>query len=116
MVLPRLRYPIFLSFFAALLTLGLKWFAYALTGSVGLLSDAMESFANVLAAVTAFFSLWYSSRPVDPTHTYGHEKIEYFSSGLEGTLITGAGAGMAWYAVQRLFALQPIEKLDWGLG
>jgi len=92
MVQPRLKYPILVSMLAALLTLALKWAAYALTGSVGILSDATESFANLLAAIIAFFSLWYSSQPVDPTHTYGHEKIEYFSSGLEGSLLINLAA------------------------
>src|SRR5262249_4244548 len=94
----RLRFPVALSIVAALLTLGLKWTAYYLTGSVGLLSDAAESVVNLLAASTAYFSLWYASRPVDPSHTYGHEKIEYFSSGLEGGLILAAAGGTAWYA------------------
>ncbi|MCE9534021.1 MAG: cation diffusion facilitator family transporter, partial [Planctomycetes bacterium] len=85
-----------------------------LTGSVGLLSDALESLINLLAAVTAYFSLWYSSRPIDASHTYGHEKIEYFSSGLEGMLIIVAGLGIIVTAVQRLIYPQPLESL--GLG
>ena len=98
------------------MTLALKWTAYALTGSVGLLSDATESFANLLAAFTAYFSLWYSSRPVDPSHTYGHEKIEYFSSGLEGAMIIVAAIGIVWYAVKRLIVSEPLEALDLGVG
>src|SRR6059058_508139 len=87
MVDARLRYPLLLSILAALLTLGLKTTAYLLTGSVGLLSDAAESIVNLAAALVAYFSLRFAARPVDANHTYGHEKIEYFSSGLEGGLI-----------------------------
>src|SRR5262245_46395183 len=109
------RYPILLSILAAVLTLSLKWFAYWLTGSVALLSDAAESVVNLLAALTALFSLWYAAQPVDRTHTYGHEKIEFFSSGLEGTLILTAAGGIAWYAVRKLFAPELPENLDIGL-
>src|SRR5437764_2531651 len=98
-----LRNPILLSLAAALITLGLKTTAYWLTGSVGLLSDALESGINLVAAATALFSLWYASKPVDANHTYGHEKIEFFSSGLEGMLVLAAAFGTAWYAVRRLF-------------
>ena len=115
MAAAHLQYPILLSILAALLTLGLKFTAYSLTGSVGLLSDAAESLVNLLAAVTAFLSLLYAARPVDESHTYGHEKIEFFSSGLEGTLILVAALGIAWYAVQRLFAPAPLESVDVGL-
>jgi cation diffusion facilitator family transporter len=115
MLQPRLKYPILISILAAVLTLALKWTAYALTGSVAILSDATESFANLLAAVIAYFSLWYSSQPVDPTHTYGHEKIEYFSSGLEGSLIIVASIGIAWYAIRRLFMPQILQDLDLGI-
>ncbi len=112
---PQPRYPILLSILAAILTLALKFTAYWLTGSVGLLSDAAESVVNLLAATTAFFSLWYAALPVDRTHTYGHEKIEYFSSGLEGVLIIVAAVGIAWYAVQKRLAPQPLDNLDPGL-
>jgi cation diffusion facilitator family transporter len=110
----HLRWPVAFSILAALLTLALKVAAYWLTGSVGLLSDAAESGVNLVAAVTAYFSLWYSAQPVDATHTYGHEKIEFFSSGLEGVLIVIAAIGIGWYAVNRLFVPQPLEKLGIG--
>jgi cation diffusion facilitator family transporter len=113
---PNLKIPILLSILAAVCTLVLKWTAYYLTGSVGLLSEAAESVVNLLAATTAFFSLLYSARPVDPTHTYGHEKIEYFSSGLEGVLILVAAAGIAWYAIQRLIAPKELQALGVGAG
>jgi cation diffusion facilitator family transporter len=111
----RLKYPILLSIAAALLTLALKSVAYFLTGSVGLFSDAVESVVNVAAAVTAYLSLRYAARPVDESHTYGHEKIEFFSSGLEGVLILAAAAGIAWYALGRLITPQPLQPLGLGL-
>jgi cation diffusion facilitator family transporter len=114
MATSRLRHLVLLSILAALLTLGLKSTAYYVTGSVGLLSDAMESVINLLAALTAYASLWYAARPVDPSHTYGHEKIEYFSSGLEGILILIAAVGIAWYAVRRLIHPEPLRDLDVG--
>jgi cation diffusion facilitator family transporter len=104
-----------LSVLAALVTIGLKTGAYALTGSVSLLSDALESGINLLAAATAYLSLHYSSRPIDSTHTYGHEKIEYFSSGLEGVLIAVAGLGTIWVAVGRLIEPAPLTALGSGL-
>jgi cation diffusion facilitator family transporter len=107
-------FPVVLSILAAVFTLSLKFLAWRLTDSVGLLSDAAESLVNLVAAVTALLCLWYAARPVDTTHTYGHQKIEYFSSGLEGVLILVAAGGIAWYAVRRLVVPQPLEAL--GLG
>jgi cation diffusion facilitator family transporter len=116
MMRTQLKYPILLSIAAALATMALKWTAYLLTGSVGLLSDAAESLVNLFTAVIAFFSLWYASRPVDPEHTYGHEKIEYFSGGIEGVVVLAAGAGLAWYAFLRLWTPTPLEAPEWGVG
>ena len=113
---PNLRGPIALSVAAAVLTIGMKAAAYLLTGSVGLFADALESLVNLIAALTAYFSLWYAARPADPSHTYGHEKIEFFSSGLEGVLVCVAGVGTAWYAIGRLFNPQPLDRLDLGVG
>jgi cation diffusion facilitator family transporter len=113
--LSRLRRPVLFSILAAVLTLGLKSAAYVYTGSVGLLSDAAESGVNLFAAVTAWLSLWYAAKPVDVEHTYGHKKIEYFSSGLEGVLILTAAAGIAWYAVKRLIEPQPLFELGAGV-
>src|SRR5436305_10403204 len=109
-----LRALVLLSVLAAIITIGLKALAYRLTHSVGLLSDALESGINLLAALTAYVSLHYSHRPVDATHTYGHQKIEFFSSGLEGVLIVVAGIGTTWVAVGRLIDPQPLSAL--GLG
>jgi cation diffusion facilitator family transporter len=114
MIGTHLKYPILLSVVTALVTFVLKWAAYYLTGSIGLLSDASESAVNLLTALTSLLSLWYSSRPVDRSHTYGHEKIEYFSSGLEGSLIFAAAAGIGWYAVGRFMEPQPLRDLHLG--
>ena len=108
------RYPIVLSIVAAIVTFAMKGTAYLLTDSVSLLSDAAESLVNLAAALIALVCLWYASRPIDTSHTYGHEKIEYFSSGLEGVLILVAACGIAWYAIERLLVRTPLESL--GLG
>src|SRR5436309_1876346 len=109
-----LRALVLLSVLAAVITIALKAVAYSLTRSVGLLSDALESGINLFAALTAYVSLHYSHRPADATHTYGHEKIEFFSSGLEGVLIVVAGIGTAWVAIGRLVRPEPLSDL--GLG
>ncbi len=111
----RLLLPLLLSLAAAVFSVALKYVAYALTGSVGLLSDAAESIINVLTAVTALVSLMYAAKPVDRSHTYGHEKIEFFSSGLEGVCIVVAAIGIGWYAVRRLLLPQALEALDIGV-
>jgi cation diffusion facilitator family transporter len=108
------KYPIVLSIMAALITFAMNSIAYWLTDSVGLLSNAAEALINLAAALIALFCLWFASRPVDVSHTYGHEKIEYFSSGLEGMLILVAAAGIAWYAVMRLLAPRPLDHLGVG--
>jgi cation diffusion facilitator family transporter len=108
------RNPILLSILAALVTLGLKICAYRLTDSVSLLSEAAESVINLVAALTAFGCLWYAAKPIDTSHTYGHEKIEFFSSGLEGMLILVAAGAIAWYAVQRLLDVHQPESLEAG--
>jgi len=110
----RLKNPLIYSILAALLTLGMKLAAYFLTGSVGLLSDALEAVVNLLTAVTAFLSLRYAALPVDANHTYGHEKIEFFSSGIEGVVILIAAGGIAWYAVKRLFVPEELQALHVG--
>jgi cation diffusion facilitator family transporter len=113
---PNLRGPIILSVVAAVLTIGMKATAYLVTGSVGLFADALESLVNLMAALTAYFSLWYAARPADPSHAYGHEKIEFFSSGLEGVLVLVAGLGTAGYAVKHLFEPADLGRLDLGVG
>src|SRR5262245_30617686 len=110
-----LRFPLLLSIAAGILTAGLKAAAYYLTGSIGLLSDALESLINIAAALTAYFAVRYASRPVDASHTYGHEKIEFFSSGLEGGLILVAALGIGFAAVERLLYPRPLDTLGVGL-
>jgi cation diffusion facilitator family transporter len=111
----RLSYLLLLSIAAAVVTVGLKAIAYRLTGSIGLLSDALESLVNLVAAAAAYGSLLYAARPVDASHTYGHEKIEYFSSGLEGGLILVAALAIGYSAVWRLVSPQRLEPLGVGL-
>lgn len=110
-----LRRLALLSMAAAVFTTLLKTIAWYLTGSVGLLSDAAESIVNFAAATVAWVALWYASRPVDLDHQYGHEKIEYFSSGLEGGLILVAGFGAFGMAVDRFFSLKELSSLNFGL-
>lgn len=76
-----------LSIAAALLAMDLKAYAYRVTGSVGLLSDAAESVVNLVAAMVALLVLWFATRPADAGHPFGHGKLEYFASGFEGGLI-----------------------------
>ena len=104
-----------LSVVAALATISLKTYAWWLTGSVGLLSDAMESFVNLAAALFAVMMVTIAERPADADHPFGHHKAEYFSSGFEGLLIVGAAAGIIWTAVDRFMHPQPLEQLSWGL-
>lgn len=105
-----------LSIGAALLTIGLKSGAFLLTGSVGLLSDALESLVNLVAAIAALIALTVAARPPDEEHAYGHDKVEYFSSGFEGALILVAAGGIALTALPRLFDPQPIEQAWLGIG
>ncbi|MDZ7291478.1 MAG: cation diffusion facilitator family transporter [candidate division KSB1 bacterium] len=106
---------LYLSIAAALITMVMKFAAYWITGSVGLLSDALESIVNLVAALIAFAALSVAMRPADASHPYGHEKIEYFSSGVEGTLILVAAAGIIFSAVKRLLHPMPLADLDVGL-
>jgi cation diffusion facilitator family transporter len=99
----------------ALLTIVLKFFAWWLTGSVGLLSDAMESIVNLVGAAFALLMVSIAARPADEDHPYGHHKAEYFSAGFEGLMIMVAAAGILWTAVLRLMAPQPLEQLGVGL-
>ena len=100
---------------AAIATISLKLGAWWITGSVSLLSDAVESCANLVAAMTALFAVWYAARPSDRNHNYGHEKVEFFASGLEGVLILVAGLAITWFAVQRLIDPEPIEGFGPGV-
>ena len=105
-----------LSIAAAVVTIGLKVAAYGLTGSVGLLSDAMESGVNLVGALMALGMLTVALRPADEDHSYGHSKAEYFSSGVEGALILVAAVGIAVTAAERLLSPRPLEQVGIGLG
>ena len=104
-----------LSIAVALLTILLKGWAGVVTNSMGLISDAMESFVNLASAMFAFAMVTIAARPADDEHPYGHHKAEYFSSGFEGILIIGAALAIGWVAVLRLMSPQPLEQLGWGL-
>lgn len=105
-----------LSIAAALATILLKTWAWWLTGSVGLLSDALESLVNLAGAVMALWMLSLAEQPADDKHHYGHSKAEYFSSGFEGFLILFAAISIAWTAVDRLMHPQELQQLGLGLG
>lgn len=104
-----------LSIAAAILTIALKAVAYILTGSVGLLSDALESCVNLVGAVMALAMLVIAARPADEEHAFGHSKAEYFSSGVEGALILIAAVSIAVTATQRLLDPKPLEQIGLGL-
>lgn len=104
------------SILVAITTIVLKTLAWYVTDSVGLLSDAMESFVNLASAIFALMMVTIAQRPADDKHPYGHHKAEYFSSGFEGILIVGVAMGIIWAAVSRLFDPQPLQELGWGLG
>lgn len=99
----------------AVTTITLKTLAWYVTDSVGLLSDAMESFVNLASAVFALMMVTIAQRPADDEHPYGHHKAEYFSSGFEGILIVGVAFGIIWAAASRLFEPQPLQELGRGL-
>jgi cation diffusion facilitator family transporter len=115
---PQSRSPRFyagLSVATALVTLALKFGAAHVTGSVGLLSDALEGLVNLFAAILAFVVLSYAHDAPDREHNFGHEKAEYFSSGTEGALIFVAAGAIVWTAIPRLIAPHPLEQLGVGL-
>lgn len=104
-----------LSIGASILTMALKFGAFFLTGSVGLLSDAVESVVNLSAGVIALLAIILAHRPADRSHSYGHGKVEYFSSGMEGVLICLAALGIAYASVQRFVHPQELQFLGIGI-
>ena len=104
-----------LSLAAAVATIALKTWAWRLTGSVGLLSDAMESGVNLVAALGALWALSLAAKPADRSHPYGHFKAEYFSSGLESVLIVVAALAIIHAAIGHLLQPPPLEQLGIGL-
>jgi cation diffusion facilitator family transporter len=105
-----------LSVAVALATMAMKFGAWGVTGSVGLLSDALESLVNLAGALFAWGMVTIAARPADDDHPYGHHKAEYFSSGFEGALIFIAALAIGWTAAQRWLHPQPLEQLGLGLG
>ena len=99
----------------AAVTIALKFLAWWLTGSVGLLSDAMESIVNLASAAFALLMVKIAQRPADEDHPYGHHKAEYFSAGFEGLMIMVAAAGILGFGIKRLLAPQPLEQLGIGI-
>ena len=99
----------------ALVTIVLKGAAGWLTNSMGLISDAMESFVNLASAMFALAMVTIAARPADEDHPYGHHKAEYFSSGFEGILIFAAAAAILWASIVRLLSPEPLQQLGWGL-
>lgn len=92
-----------------------KWFAFYVTGSTAVLSDALESGVNVLTSSFVLFSVWLSSKPRDADHPYGHGKVEFFSAGFEGALILFAALSILTVSIARLISPQPLEELEYGL-
>lgn len=107
---------VWISIIASILTILVKSAAYYVTGSVGFLSDAMESFINLAAAIVAFVMLTIAARPPDKEHPFGHDKAEYFSSLIEGILIVLAAIGIVYTAINRILHPQPLGELNIGMG
>lgn len=104
-----------LSVAVAVMTILLKTGAWWISGSVSLLSDALESLVNLAGAVFALAMVTIAARPPDDDHPYGHHKAEYFSSGFEGVLIFVAALAIIWAAVDRLLVPRPLEAVGWGI-
>ena len=111
----QVRTALRLSMATAIATIAMKTVAWWITGSVGLLSDAMESIVNLASALFAIAMVAIAARPADADHPFGHTKAEYFSSGFEGLMIAGAAAAIIWAAVLRFAQPQPLEHLGSGL-
>jgi cation diffusion facilitator family transporter len=115
MAMTAVRRMAVLSIATSITTLALKFGAYFLTGSVSLWSDAVEALVNLAAGLVALGALTLAEQPADDRHTYGHDKAEYFSSGVEGALILFAAIAIIWSAVQRIVSPQPLEQLGFGM-
>ncbi len=112
----QVRTLLLLSAATAVLAIALKTAAWWITGSVGLLSDAMESFVNLASALFALVMVAIAARPADDDHPFGHTKAEYFSSAFEGLMIAAAAIAIVWAAVLRFMHLQPLEGIGLGIG
>lgn len=111
----KLTHFAWLSVAAALLTIGLKAAAYLITGSVGLLSDALESVVNLVTALMALAMLTVAARPPSDSLPFGYSKAEYFASGVEGALVLLAAVGIMWSAIPRLITPAPLDHVGTGL-
>jgi len=103
-----------LSFLVGLLMFAGKWYAYLITGSAAILSDAAESIVHVVAVSFAFYSLWLSHQPPDSSHPYGHDKVGFFSAGFEGVMISLAALFIIFESVRKWMAGLRLERLDTG--
>jgi cation diffusion facilitator family transporter len=112
---PSLKRYVWLSIATAIATILLKGVAWRLTGSVGLLSDAIESFVNLAGALMALWMITLAELPADDDHSYGHGKAEYFSSAFEGFLILLAAFSIGYTSIERLINPQPLEAIGFGL-
>ncbi|MTI43406.1 cation diffusion facilitator family transporter [Roseibium hamelinense] len=106
----------FASIAIGLLVLGLKMASYWLTGSVALLSDALETIVNVASSCAAVFAIWFASKPADSNHPYGHDKAEYFAAVLVGVMIVLAAISIFYAAWQGFVAPKPISFSATGIG
>ncbi|MBS9525100.1 cation transporter [Litoribacter ruber] len=106
---------IVLSVIVSVVLLMVKFYAYYITNSTAILTDALESIVNVIASGFAFYSIYLSAQPKDENHPYGHGKIEFFSAGIEGTLIMLAGVFIIYRAIYGLFVIEPLEHLPTGM-
>jgi len=112
----QVRTLLLLSAATAVVAIAMKTAAWWITGSVGLLSDAMESFVNLASAMFALAMVTIAERPADDDHPFGHTKAEYFSSAFEGLMIAAAAIAIVWAAVLRFMHLQPLEGIGLGIG
>jgi cation diffusion facilitator family transporter len=103
------------SFIVSVLLLVVKFYSFYITNSTAILTDALESIVNVVAAGFATYSIFLASRPRDDNHPYGHGKIEFFSAGVEGTLIILAGVFICYQSIYNLFFPNDLEKLVEGV-
>ncbi len=115
MAMKATRKMALLSIGTSIATLALKFGAYFLTDSVSLLSDALEAFVNLAAGLVALTAITIAEQPADDRHTYGHDKAEYFSVGVEGTLILFAAASIIYAGWNRFMHPAPLENLGWGI-
>lgn len=104
-----------LSIIASILTITLKVGAAAITGSVGFLSDAIESFINLIAALVGLWALKLAAKPADENHNFGHAKAEYFSAQVEGTMIFFAAVAIIYTSIERMLHPQPLDQTGVGL-